>query len=226
MPIRQDRIPDPMSPALMTAFSRTVSHERWRTYLQPAGFDQNRALRLYLWNVAVGQSFHFPLQSAEVALRNVVHSALQSRFGPDWWQDAGCRAVLDPSAIVDMTKAADRHRRKYNAEPSTAQIVASMTIGFWASLLKRRYDRPIWDHEAARAFPHLAFPDTIGTVHRLAMDVQELRNRIFHHEPLIGRNLTADYSDVIRLIGWICDDTRAWVRLHSSVPRVIRDRPR
>ena len=39
-------------------------------------FQGGNGHRLYLWNAAVGQSFHFPLQTAEVALRNVIHQAL------------------------------------------------------------------------------------------------------------------------------------------------------
>ena len=215
-----------MSPVLTTAFSRTVSDERFRTYLQSSGFKRDLALRLYLWNIAVGQSFHFPLQCAEIALRNVVNAALVAVYGPDWWSNAQARATLGPDAVQIIDKAADRFKRKYAQDPKTGQIVASVTLGFWVALLKRKYERPIWDANAKIAFPCLNQPDTVSTVHSTATVVQDFRNRIFHHEPLIGRDLSRDYAEILRLIGWICAETQAWVRVNSSVSRVIRDRPR
>lgn len=65
----------------------------------------------------------------------------------------------------------------------------------------------------------------MGLVSQTGRTIQDLHNRIFHQEPLIGRNLTADYAAILRMLGWICKDTRAWVRRYSSVPRVIRMRP-
>lgn len=225
MPIRQDQTPDPLTPALRLAFNRTVTPDRWRTYQIAGGFDDDRSHRLYLWNVAVGQSFHFPLQAVEVALRNVIHQALVALYGPDWWQAPDCLGLMKRTLVDDIQKAERRHRRKYGADPSTAQIVASLSLGFWIALLARDYNTPLWSRCAREAFPHLTAKDTIADVSQAGRTIQDLRNRIFHQEPLIGRNLTADYAAILRMLGWICEDTRAWVRRYSSVPRVIRMRP-
>ncbi|HEV7255750.1 MAG TPA: hypothetical protein VGN97_21955 [Mesorhizobium sp.] len=226
MPIRQDPIAAIVTPALMTAFSRTVSPGRWGTYLEATGFNEEVALRLYLWNAAVGQSFHFPLQAAEVALRNVVSAAIAAEFCPNWWSDGACRAALGLDRCGEIDKAAQRIRRKYGVEPHTDQIVASLMLGFWAAMLKREHNPHLWATRTQSAFPHLGPGQGIRNVSSTTNTVQDLRNRIFHHEPLIGRNLSEDYAAILRLLGWICPETRQWVREHSSVPLVMRQRPR
>jgi hypothetical protein len=194
--------------------------------MRAAGFKDDLAHALYLWNAAMGQSFHFPLQAVEVALRNAIHAVLTLGYGPDWWQDAHCRATLNAKRVEDIDKAARRHFRIYSAQPSTGQIVASLTLGFWASMLHREYNNAIWDHHVAAAFPHMGAGDTIAKVSRTATGIQDLRNRIFHHEPLIRHNLSEEYASILRMLGWICPETREWVRHHSSVPTVLRQRPR
>jgi hypothetical protein len=225
VPIRQETTQSLLSPPLTQAFERTVSPERWRTYLLAGGFNEDLAARLYLWNAALGQSFHFPLQAAEVALRNVIHTAVSAEYGPEWCFDAGCLGMLNDKQRRTIDKAAQRHLNKYGAAAATSNIVASVTFGFWTAMLRREYDRPLWDGHARNAFPHLGQHETIGTVTSTARTVQDLRNRIFHHEPLIGHNLLADYGAIIRLLSWICPRTKNWVKRQTSVPSVIRQRP-
>lgn len=225
MPIRQSPITAEVTEELKFAFERTVSPERWRTYRFAAGFDDERALKLYLWNAAVGQSFHFPLQAAEVALRNVVHAALSAKYVPNWCSDAACRSMLGPARDEDLGKAEKRYVKIYQRHPTTPQLLASLSIGFWVSLLRKPYRTAIWkDHESS-AFPNLGAGETIADVSSLGTSVQDLRNRIFHQESLIKHNLSQDYADILKLLGWICAETREWVRVHSSVPKVIRERP-
>lgn len=224
MPIRQERIIGPITPELTIAFSRTLSAPRWTTYLEAAGFRENVANALYLWNAAIGQSLHYPLQALEISLRNVIHASLSARLSQTWWSDPAARQVLGPERCADIDKVVQRLRRKYGGEPHMDQIVASLMLGFWAAMLKREYNEPIWDHEVGHAFPHLT--GSIRDVSAAVNAVQDLRNRIFHHEPLIGRALSEDYGRITKVIGWICPETRKWVRHHSSFPTVLRQRPR
>ena len=226
MPIRQDGIPAALTPALTAAFARAISPERWRTYERAAGFRTDSAHRLYLWNAAVGQSFHFPLQTVEVALRNVIHLALADIYGPDWANLPACRNMLMPKQADDIVKAERRHFSIYSVAATTPQIVASLSLGFWASMLRREYNRPIWATHTFHAFPHMQAHESIADVSRTATNVQSLRNRIFHQEPLIGHNLLFEYGQIMKLIGWICPHMRDWTRAHTSVPTIIRERPR
>lgn len=226
MPIRQQHISASLTPELTTAFSRSISPERWRTYERAAGFHADSAHRLYLWNAAVGQSFHFPLQTVEVALRNVIHLALVDIYAADWSNDQRCLNILQPKQADDIAKAVRRHFSIHKAAATTPQIVASLTLGFWVSMLRKEYNRHIWNSHIGHAFPHLGAGLSMSDISRTASRVQDLRNRIFHQEPLIGHNLSEDYAAILRLLGWICPYMREWTRAHTSVPAVIRERPR
>jgi hypothetical protein len=68
---------------------QTLSNERFGKYLTAAGGDIDRAIRLYVWNSHVGEAFHTPIQTVEVALRNSINHALVAKFGANWWQDPG-----------------------------------------------------------------------------------------------------------------------------------------
>lgn len=226
MPIRQVSIPEPLTPELIAAFGRSISPERWKTYERAAGFRADAAHRLYLWNAAVGHSFHFPLQTVEVCLRNVIHLTLVNIYGPSWSSDPECRNTLRVKQADDITKAERRHYSIHQTAASTPQIVASLSLGFWVAMLKRDYNAAIWNTHVAHAFPHLGAQEAIINVSRTGTRIQDLRNRIFHQEPLIGHNLSEDYAGILQMIGWICPEMRQWTRTHSSVPRVIRERPR
>ncbi|MCH8684205.1 hypothetical protein [Pedomonas mirosovicensis] len=226
MPIRQDRPPSPLPLNLLLALNRTVSQDRWRTYLIAGGFDEHLAHRLYLWNVAVGQSFHYPLQSVEVALRNVIHNALSADYGPEWCSSRDCGRMLGQGAVLAIEKTARLHQSKYGHRPNTTQVVASLSLGFWVKLLRERYHGPLWVRHAAHAFPHLSQTVAFTTLSDTSTRIKEFRNRVFHHEPLIRHDLTKEYSRILQLLGWICPETRDWMRRHASVPRVIRERPR
>ncbi|MEN9874766.1 MAG: hypothetical protein RL186_1663 [Pseudomonadota bacterium] len=226
MPIRQVGNLKPPTPELMAAFARSVSPERWNTYERASGFRAETAHRLYLWNAAVGQSFHFPLQTVEVCLRNVIHLALSDIFGANWSSDPACRVVLRKKQVRNIIKAERRHYSIHDADASTPQIVASLSLGFWVTLLRSEYNAAIWNTQTPIAFPHLNASETIENVSQTGTRIQNLRNRIFHQEPLIGLNLFEEYAAIIQMIGWICPEMKEWTRTHASVPRVIRERPR
>ncbi len=226
MPIRQDNINNRIDTNLINVFQRTISPERWRTYKLSAGFHEDTAHRLYIWNAAIGQSFHFPLQTVEVALRNVIHESLKQIYGEDWSVDAGCRQMLGVKLKDIIIKSERRHRNRYNTAANTPQIVASLSLGFWVSLLRQSYHGPIWNNQIHHAFPNLSHNETMVDVSNIGTVIQDLRNRIFHQEPLIGHNLSLDYAAILKMLGWICPSTRDWMRSYSFVPNVIRERPK
>lgn len=226
MPLRQANKQYRITPGLRAAFVRTISPERFKTYQIAGGFNEDLAHSLYVWNAAIGQSFHFPLQTLEVALRNVVHRALAALYGSDWVREAACRAILQAKQVEDVTKAERRHYSIHNEVASTPQIIASLSLGFWVAMLRGSYHNRIWATQTLEAFPHLGADSTITDISRAANRIQVLRNRIFHQEPLIGRNLSADYGDILFVLGAICPYTRDWMRAYSSVPSVMRERPR
>jgi hypothetical protein len=225
MPLRQVNYTNSVSTQLIKSLQNTISPERWHTYELAAGYDLNRAHALYLWNASVGQSFHYPLQSVEVCLRNAIHKAFSKVYGSDWCNEATCRAALQQRQGQEIEQAARRRFQMYRTAATTPQIVSSLTFGFWIAALNRQYNNIIWTDHKDIVFPNLPDAVLIRDVARTGAIIKNLRNRIFHQEPLIGRDLLSDYSAILKMVGWICEDTREWVRTNSSVPHIIRQRP-
>jgi hypothetical protein len=59
-------------------------------------------------------------------------------------------------------------------------------------------------------------PDQFGV-----RKVVTLRNRISHHEPLIGRDNLSNFSNLMTLMEWICPEKAAWIRPHHLIPTRI-----
>ena len=206
------------------ALSEIISPLRLGTYLNAAGHDPDKALRLYLWNAKIGEAFHIPIQAVEVGLRNRVSDGLANVFGAEWWREEKFRRIAEPRRLDDIANVIQRvSRRKKDLE--TGQIVAGLSFGFWVSLLAPRYNPPIWGGQLRVAFPHLpsgvSRKDLQGRVRQIA----DLRNRIWHHEPVFRRNLMADFSLCMKVVGWLCPEKARWIRPHCRVPAIMREKP-
>lgn len=224
MPISQHTNYEEVPKSLLTAFERTITPARLQPYLQASGFQSQRAVHLYIWNAMMGQSFHFPLQTFEVALRNSVGAVLLDRFGEKWWRESVARSFLDERS-VDELAIAHRRLRKKGIKPNGDEITASLSFGFWAAMLAPRYKPAIWSSRLIQAFPHIPANIDQKAIYDRVNRTLDLRNRIFHHEPLLGLNLSASYSELMQLLKWLCPETQAWVRKLCSVPQIIRLRP-
>ena len=72
----------------LAALRSSLSAERLQRYESIAAGDASQALRLYVWNTALSESFYGPIQGLEVTLRNKIHERLAHPFGPCWYEDA------------------------------------------------------------------------------------------------------------------------------------------
>ena len=199
------------------ALERAFSPERMQTYLNAAGGDHGTALQLYARNAQLGAAFHGPLQALEVALRNAMHARLEARYGSQWYMNPA--AGLDSHAHDSMAGILRRGAGVTTAD----QFVASMSLGFWVRLVgrggwvnggrKADYDRTLWRPALHRAFP--GHPRR--KVQRRLDGLRQLRNRIAHHEPIVGRDLNKDHDDLLEAVGWISSDVRAWIESHSNL---------
>ena len=107
----------------------------------------------------------------------------------------------------------------------TDQVVAGLSFGFWTAMIQKRYHPAIWSKHLRTAFPHLPPGRSRKSLATRARDVSTLRNRIWHHEPLVKRNVSQDYADVMEMLGWLCLAKAEWVRPHCRVPALLREKP-
>ena len=203
---------------------RTLSAKRFDTYLIAAGFNHDRALKLYIWNAELGAAFHLPIQSVEVALRNCVASSLSRQFGHHWWQNQTFIGILDQNRHHDLVLAQRRIVKK-NLPLVTSQMIAGLSFGFWVGMLHSRYNPQIWSASLRRAFPFLPPNENRHSLYINTGKIASFRNRISHHEPLFKADALKEHADILRVLSWLCPDTAMWIKPHCAVPRIVRLKP-
>lgn len=221
----ESQVPFQYSAARLTAFRAAISDPRFDTYLQRAGHDQTYAFALYLYNARLAKAFLFPLHMAEVVLRNAIDEVLCNLFGLSWHVDPAFRGVLSQGGIETLDKAIDRvHREKGSGQPR-GQFVATLTFDFWSNLFRPEYDRPLWQTHLHTMLPLLSRKKTRPDVQKLVREINHFRNRIAHHEPILGLSYTELHRSIIELIHMRCAETAAWTKHHSTVNLAIRSSP-
>jgi hypothetical protein len=190
---------------LLSNLEHSVSPARLQRYRSPSGHDLETVVN-YLWNVALAESLYCSLGAVEIALRNALHRTLTHHFGVPTWYDR--RGLLEQRQINEIN--AVKTRIESHGDPVTPdRIVSELTFGFWVVILSRNYAARLWQgHNAAplkNAF--LRIPRNSRqrqTIHQQYNAIRELRNRVFHHEPIYDDQfLLQRYGETKRGLHWL-----------------------
>lgn len=120
------------------------------------------------------------------------------------------------AALTLQRKPRDVHR-----------IVAELTFGFWTSLLDRRYEQILWPPLLKTAFPHMPRKQrTRANLSRRFHTVRQLRNRIFHHEPIAHwQDLAQQHAGILEAIAWIAPGAKDLVQAIDRFPEIHAQGP-
>lgn len=222
----------------------SLSLERFSTYKNSVfnGTTDNECLGIYLWNKQIASVFLPALQVLEVSLRNAIYQAkityeteqIEKNHPQNQW--ANLKNNIDRKWFISaMTKAnneksyrqiqvADKKITEEGKSKTPENYIAKLTFGFWVSLVDKKFNAPtatylkLWPHLTNKVFPHaLSNQGTQLSIRRIGddlRDMNELRNRLSHHEPLWKTKTTynfeqainkivRDYKKCLTLIHWI-----------------------
>lgn len=188
-----------------------ISTERLAAYYRLARGDQWVALKLYEKNAELSGAFYAVIQGLEVTVRNSIHNLMSERLGCEQWYD---RFRFANSERAEIDKAKDNLLQK--GQPTTAgRIVSELTFGFWVKLTGRVYEETLWLPSLCRVFPIRV---NRAVVHERLVLLKTLRNRIAHHERIIGRarSLPLEYEQSIGAIRWINPTVAEWVEHQNN----------
>lgn len=209
-----------------------LSRERLAKYLTRTGGDAGRALDLYAWNQEIGAALTVTLSQVEICLRNQIARALTDAYGPAWH-----RVVRFRHAHAEVQNELDKAEgRVKKPVPSLPDIIAASDFNLWRELCKPAYAGVFWAKRIPIAFPHMTLAgkerEVLTELHRRVDLLLKLRNRIAHHEPIIGSNWekigarVADrHRDVVELLGWMNGDLARWVLARDRFPAVLATCP-
>lgn len=216
---------------LVQAVRNALSAARLETFeiaMATKGDEDLAALDLYAWNARVSAALLTPLHLCEIVVRNAIAEAITQVYGQGWpWSPGFERSLPDPMREWSPRKEIVGARRNHRA---TGKVIPELKFVFWQNVMTQRHDLRLWVPFLHQVFPNLN-PDIPVPLlrHGIYLDLKrlrELRNRIAHHEPILKRDLMADYQRMLCLVDQRCQITSAWmVQICSDVPRLIQRRP-
>jgi len=253
----------PASGPTHVGIERGISAARFQSFRDAANMDESIARDLYVWNRDLSVAILADIAILEVALRNSMHDAATSAWGMHWY--ARSDIELDDRTARQLSRSWGYLRKSVRNRPNDddvpGRLVAQCTLGFWTNLLDsgsfrgehpRRqetdYDR-LWHGAFKYAFPGgrpeakkmrrataSDLPNfTREWAHSVCKVVNELRNRVAHHEPLINgfplngqqsRMSAKDGHAHCMLLARMLDrDLAAWLHSNSTVDKLLGSRP-
>lgn len=201
----------PFTAREIAALREAISPARLTTYMRHAHGNARQALELYAWNMWAAAAMHPILHANEIALRNAVNRALESQFGVQWPYSQGFLRMLPAHERKNFESSRGKLEKMRRVQRlSTGEVVAGQTYYFWVSMLTSRFDQRVWQREFARSFHFAPARVNRAVVHASAERVRQLRNRIAHHEPLLGYHLAGAHRRAVAMIRWISPYKAAW----------------
>lgn len=190
-----------MRPTVPLSFEETISKPRLDSYRHYFRASRDEAIGLYMWNGEVSSCLGALLSYFEVALRNRIHRTMSEHYSRGasnsiHWYDT-IRSQLTPGiqekiTRVRTTRGPGGKPVSKKPAPNPDEVVSRVTFGFWSSILGV-VDTRYADQLFPKIFPNHPLnvnpsdwaikqqrKQALGFIYEL----NELRNRIAHHEPL------------------------------------------
>lgn len=198
---------------------RHFSPARLGRYHQACHRNDSLAAEAYAHNLRLSEAMLPMLNVLEIALRNGIHLKLTQFYGrADWWE----AWIGDPAfnwQNKEVSSAKDKlARRKEKQTPD--KVVAELTFGFWSSLFNKSFQTLLWK-ELRLVFPRCPKPQRQRhTVSAALNQIRDLRNRVFHHEPLLWLTprLIDQHALALGTIGWLDPNLPTWLAGYDRIP--------
>lgn len=197
---------------------KDLSKARFTPYIISAGHDKHYAFSLYLYNARLSKAFLYPLHILEVTLRNRMSDIFSSEFGDEWYDERAFRSALSGQSLDALDRGIDRAKKRKKAD-----IVATLTFDFWSNLFRSEYDRSFWQKNMSILLPNTS--KIRKEFEKVVRDINDLRNRIAHYEPIHKQNLSQMHADIITTLSWLSTDISHWVKHYSTVNECLRMKP-
>ena len=188
-----------------------LSRERLAAYFVMAKKIPERAIRLYERNTELSEALYGVVQGLEITLRNAVHNTLSATHGEEWYEKI---SLLESEGVALAEAKKNIEDRIEQVTPG--RIVAELNFGFWVRLFSGEYHRTLWGPSFSKIIPLKL--DRRAVYDRLK-DIKTLRNRIAHHNRIIGQSKTVAvlYKETLETIGWFSLSMRLWVEQTNCV---------
>ena len=197
-------------------FERIVSSARMSRYYIACGNNSRKAMTLYRKNLKLSQELFTIISCFEIALRNSIDKLCISNFGNDWLRDSAISGGFFDNRNCNLTKRNINDAISNLPTYSHNKLVAELGFGFWRFMFANHQYRAT-NQTLLSIFPSkpVSTPTTQYNhtyIFNLLKDINELRNRIAHHEPVcfIPSHSIKDttysrrnYNTLLQLFNWM-----------------------
>jgi hypothetical protein len=177
-----------------------ISTPRIKTY-EDLGFKENdeEVLFAYFSIQEISSHFFVPLQVLEIGLRNSIHNALKKHFSKKWpeqkWYDIVQLSDISKQTLISAKAATEK---KCGADYSDDDLISNITFGFWVYMLDEQHRDPknphsFWNQISGTVFPGKG-AKKIKEIFVILKQVNLIRNRLYHHEPVWKKKGPGEYS--------------------------------
>lgn len=208
------------------------SKARLGRYLKAFNNDKEKAQTGYIYNLKLSESLLVPLSVLEITLRNAMSRQMARLYNRDDWYEA---VLTDPalhlSKPVDSDKTLQRlYKSIRNAKrdaksPNLNKVIAEFSFGFWTTLLNTRYQRIFWS-DLSFAFSNCPgkMPQR-NTVSRALNQIRDLRNRVFHHEPILWTTPSVQdhHQHIYNVLSWMSPNILLWLQEIDRFPSILME---
>lgn len=191
---------------VLAVFEKFLSAERLASYYTIARGNRWIGIQLYERNIECSQALYGIIQGLEVTLRNAIHAVMTNAVGTQEWYDKVAWGAAELAAVQEA-----KDKIKDNLLTATpGRVIAELTFGFWVKLTSSIYEQPLWFAHLHQIVPKFVRRKTL---HGKLIQCKTLRNRIAHHERIIGRtrDLPAECQQLLEILGWLSPEMKAWV---------------
>lgn len=198
-------------------FKDVISEQRMNRYLFSVNNNTRNAQTLYRKNLKLSQEMFTIISCFEVALRNKINKHYTSLYGVEWLSDFIYEGGRFDTPSTKRTQNIIRFaKNKLGADYTHFKLIAELDFGLWRYL----FARPQFvagGQNLLQIFPSkprssvsMQYNNTY--IFNELTKINELRNRIAHHEPICFKNNTAVidtnyirqiYNLILQLFTWM-----------------------
>jgi len=198
-------------------FENIITPVRMGRYLVACGNRTQKAMTLYRKNLKLSQELFTVISCFEITLRNVIDNHYHGLFGNDWLRNAASPGGRFDNAKCRVTKLTINDAiSKLGVNYTHHKMVAELGFGFWRFMFAQNQYKACGNTllqvfpNKPRSTPSMQYNQ--GYVFDQLKEINKIRNRIAHHEPICFSPRTPikdttyareHYNIVIQLFQWL-----------------------
>jgi hypothetical protein len=172
-------------------------------FISKSRLDNYNNLKEYRENILLSKSFYIPLSIVEISLKNSLNNYFVNTIGTNWLFDKNFIKPQLQNKINSAIVILEQNNKLYkkNKQINQNNLVSELSFGFWIMLLKKPYQQYLRYNDLKKIFPNLPSKKDKSINRHFVFtklnNIRLFRNKVFHHDKIIGK---IEYQNMINEI--------------------------